>query len=84
MILQRNLDDLFGEPDETAGYLVTMDFSEFSYAFSMSKTTRATIGDAESMARTLGRPLRQAFGLIVDRGYSTNSRPMTDASTSGA
>jgi len=69
MILQRNLDDLFGEPDETAGYLVTMDFSEFSYAFSHVKDYEGNHWRCRIYGHELlADPLRQAFGLIVDRG----------------
>jgi hypothetical protein len=68
-IFQKQLYDLFGEPVEGADYLVSINFGEFSYAFSHvldfeGKAWRHKIYAHQLMAA----PLRKAFGLIVDRG----------------
>ncbi|TRZ44515.1 M15 family peptidase [bacterium] len=68
-IFQRNLYDLFGEPEEGADYLRTLDFGEFSYAFSHVRDYEGNAWRHKIYGHVLmADPLRKAFGLIVARG----------------
>jgi hypothetical protein len=71
MIYQADLYDLFGEPAEDAVYLKTLNFGEFSYAFSHVLDYEGNHWQHRIYAHELmADPLRKAFGFIVDRGLS--------------
>jgi hypothetical protein len=70
-IFQRDLPALFGDPDETAEYLTTMDFTEFAEAFAHVLDYEGNPWGLKIYGHELlEAPLRQAFRFLVERGLS--------------
>lgn len=73
-LMQSDLYDVFGTPNEgqfAKDYLVSINFSEFSYAFSHVLDYEGNHWQCRIYANyVMADPLRQAFRNLVDRGLS--------------